>query len=214
MALDARDRKIARRSWLLAGLGMGVFRFNLRASQDLAVTFDGDDLHVAAPGLHFLTGRPLERLQDGATVVFVSQLTLFSDDRGTVFRRVPERLVVSYDLWEEKFAVTIPGSPSGAAARSHSHMTAAQAEMWCMNNLAISALGLAPDRPFWLRFDLRAADRKDLSEILGDSGISLTGLIDIFSRKPGADGASWTRNVGPLRLRDLPRITSRRTRSW
>ena len=210
MALDARGKQIARRSWLLAGLGIGVFNFTLGGAQDLSVSFDGDDLHVAVPGLHFLTGRPLERLQDGGTVVFLSQLTLYSDDHNTVFRRVPERLIVSYDLWEERFAVTIPGE----SARTHSHMTAEQAEQWCFDNLAISTLGLAPERPFWLRFDLRAADRKDLTEILGESGISITGLIDIFSRKPGADGASWTRNAGPLRLRDLPRITGRRIRSW
>jgi len=200
MALDARDNRIARRSWLLAGLGMGDFKFDLRAAQDLSVSFDGDDLHVAAPGLHFLTGRPLERLQDGATVVFLSQLTLFSDDRGSVFRRVPERLIVSYDLWEERFAVTIPGPYK----RSVTSLTAAQAEAWCFDQLAISALGLQPDRPFWLKFELRTTERRELAGLLGDSGISLTSLIDIFSHPAGGD-ISWSRSAGPLRLRDLPR---------
>src|SRR3954466_7288793 len=108
MALLARDKRISRRSWLLAGLAIPLSR--LRAAERLAVSFDGDNLRVAAPDLHFLTGKALERLKDAATVTFLSQLTLFSDPNGTVFKRSPiERLVVSYDLWEKTFSVRIPG---------------------------------------------------------------------------------------------------------
>src|SRR5689334_2066738 len=102
MALSARDERISRRTWLLAGLAIPLSR--LRAAESLNVSFDGDNVRVAAPGLHFLTGKPLERLKDASTVTFLSQLTLFSDARGTIIKRVPERLVVSYDLWEEKFS--------------------------------------------------------------------------------------------------------------
>src|SRR5215831_14545911 len=141
MAHSAREVRISRRSWLLAGVGIGVFR--LRAAVPLAVSFDGDDLRVAAPDLHFLTGKPLERLKDGATVTFLSQLTLFSDPNGTVFKRSPiERLVVSYDLWEKNFKVTIPGG----GKRYISNVSAPEAESWSLENLAISAMGLAPDR--------------------------------------------------------------------
>jgi hypothetical protein len=174
-----------------------------RAAEPLGVTFDGDNLHVAPAGLHFLTGKPLTRLKDADTVTFLSQITLYSDERGTIFRRVPERVVVSYDLWEERFAVTIPG----ASKRSMSHLTADQAESFALENLAISALGLAPNRPFWLRFELRAASQKELSRVVGETGISLSGLVEIFSRKPGADDPYWTRSAGPLRLADLPRRT-------
>jgi hypothetical protein len=206
MALSADDHRISRRSWLLAGLAIPVSR--LGAAESLGVTFDGDSLRVAAPTLHFLTGKPLERLKDAATVTFISQLTLYSDAQGTVFKRSAERLVVSYDLWEEKFSVTIPGG----GKRSLPNATATQAESWCLDNLAISALGLAPDRPFWLRFDLRTADRRELANVVGDSGLSLSGLIDLFSRKPGAGDQFWTLNRGPLRLLDLPRTPSGRGR--
>jgi hypothetical protein len=183
MARRARDNRISRRSWLLAGLVIPVFR--ARTAEPLDVSFDGDNLHVAAPGLHFLTGKPLERLKNADTVAFLSQLTLYSDDHGTVFRRIPERLVVSYDLWEEKFS-------------------AGQAEAWCIDNVAISALGLAPERPFWLKFELRTTDRRELASVVGDSGISLSTLIDLFSHPQGGD-LYWSRSAGPLRLRDLPR---------
>src|SRR5689334_8761526 len=176
MAHQAREDRISRRSLLLAGLGMGVWPVvRLRAEDALSVSFDGDNLRVAAPGLHFLTGKPLERLKDAATVTFLSQLTLFSDAQGTVFKRSPiERLVVSYDLWEEKFSVTIPGG----GKRWIPKVSAAEAESWCLENLAISAMGLTPERPFWLRFDLRTSDRRDIGNVVGDQGLSIGSLIE------------------------------------
>jgi hypothetical protein len=202
MALWARDNRISRRSLLIAGLATSLFR--AQSTENLSVSFDGDNLHVTAPGLHFLTGKALSRLKDADTVTFVSQFTLYSDDRGTVFRRVAERMVVSYDLWEERFAVTLPASKQRV-----SHLTATQAENWAIENLAVSALGLAPDRPFWLRFELRTASQKELARVVGESGISLSGLVEIFSRKSGADDPYWMRSAGPLRLSDLPRTVAR-----
>jgi hypothetical protein len=202
MAQRARDNRVSRRSLLLAGLGISVFRAQGTpgGSGALDVSFDGDNLHVAAPDLHFLTGKPLERLKNADTVTFLSQLTVYIDERGTILRRLPERLVVSYDLWEKRFAVTIPGGYK----RSMSNLTAQQAEVWCIENLAVSALGLPPDRPFWLKFELRTTERRELSVLVGDSGISLTSLIDIFSHPAGGD-LYWSREAGPLRLRELPR---------
>ncbi|PWU07565.1 MAG: hypothetical protein C5B51_09825 [Terriglobia bacterium] len=197
MAHSARD-KLSRRSWLLAGLALPLYR--ARAASFLTVSFDGDNLHLAAPQLHFLTGKPLNRLMDGSAVVFFSQLTIFHDERGTVFRRAPERLTVSYDVWEEKFKVVM-----AIDRRNGVGLSMGAAETWCLENLAISALGLDPGRPFWLRFDLRAADEKELSSVVGDPGISIRGLIEVFSRKAGADQPHWSLAAGPLRLSDLPR---------
>jgi hypothetical protein len=167
------------------------------------VTFDGDNIRVKAPGLHFLTGKPLERLKIADTVVFDSQITLFTDDHGQIFHHpVTERLIVSYDLWQEKFSVAI----RGVSVRSRSLLTLSQAEDFALGELAFSALGLAPDRPFWLRFDLSVRSSKDLSGAVGDSGISVSGLLlDWLSRKPGPDNPNWTRRAGPLRLADLSR---------
>ena len=200
MALPARDNPVTRRWLLSAALGIGVSR--LRAAPGLAVSFDGDNLRVAAPDLHFLVGKPLERLKNAATVTYISQLTIFSDANGTVLKRSPiERLVVSYDLWQEKFSVTI----AGGGKRSIFNVSAAEAESWCLENLAISALGLPSERPFWLQFDLHTNYRRDLGSVVGDNGVTLTGLIDLFSRKQGAGDLSWRRQGGPFRLLDLPR---------
>ena len=208
MAHSARENRISRRSWLLAGLAIPLSR--VRANEPLNVTFDGDNLHVAAPGLHFLTGKPLERLKNADTVVFLSQISLYSDDRGTLLRNpARERLIVSYDLWEEKFAVTMPGN----VPQTQRNLTSQQAENWCIQNLVISALGLPPERPFWMKFELRTTAQKDLSSLMAETGISLTRMmVDLLSRRPGANEPYWTRSAGPLRLMDLPRTTARGAR--
>jgi hypothetical protein len=196
--------KISRRSWLLAGLVTPLF--SARAALQLHVSFDGDNLHVAAPQLHFLTGKPLTRLMDGATVVFFSQISL-QDGRGIAFRRRHERLTISYDVWEEKFKVMM-----AVDQRSASRLSLAGAEAWSLENLAISALGLEPSRPFWLRLDLRAASQREISSVMSDPGISLRGLVELFSRKPGADEPQWSLEAGPLRLADLPRTVAHGSR--
>jgi hypothetical protein len=198
---------ISRRRWLLAGVAIPLSCVG--ATERLSVTWDGDDLHVAAPQLHFLAGKPLGRLKDGAAVVFLTQLTLTTDNFTTSLRRTPERFVVSYDLWEEKFSVT----KLGEGQRTVSHLSATAAEAWCLDNVAISAMGLPQDRPFWLRFDLRAAEPKDEAAVIGESGLNLTRLIEIFSRRPRDEQPQWTADAGPLRLGDLKRLVGRAART-
>ena len=203
MALDAQPPGINRRRWLWAG----ITATSLRAwgAAGLSATWDGDNLHVAAPQLHFLAGKPLERLKDGLSVVFVSQLTLFADSRNAIFRRTPDRLVVSYDLWEERFSVT----RLGGAPQTRSHLTTAAAEAWAVESLWISAAGLTPTRTFWLRLEIRPVDPKETQSVVGEGGISLTRLVEIFSRRPGAADLVWSLEAGPLRLADLKRVPGR-----
>lgn len=186
--------------------GLAIPLSSAWAADELTVSFDGDNLHIAAPDLHFLTGRALSRVRDADTVTFFSQISLFGDAKGSILvKRVQERVVVSYALWEEKFAVTIPG----VTTRSTMHSTAAQAEAWALENLAMSSLGLALQRPFWLRFELRAASQKELSSVVGDAGgISVRGLVEFFSRKSGTENPNWVLNAGPFRVSDLPRTVS------
>ena len=198
---------INRRRWLLAGVALFLSRAH--AAERLSVAWDGDDLHVSSPQLHFLTGKPLQRLKDGASVVFLTQLTLTTDNFTSILRRTPERFVFSYDLWEEKFSVT----KLGPGQRTASRLSAAAAEAWCLDNVAISATGLTSERPFWLRFELRAAEPKDEAAVLGEPGINLTRLIEIFSRRPRDEQPHWTAESGPLRLGELKRLVGRAVRS-
>jgi hypothetical protein len=209
MAQPSRESRaaagISRRGWLIAGLAIPLF--GAWAASKLSVEYDGDLLYPVAPSLHFLTGKVLDRLRDSAdTQAFISQLTLFYED-GAVVSRKPTRFVVSYSLWEEKFKVAIPGS-----ARSQEGLSAAQAEAWCLEYSAISASGLAPDKPFRMRFELRSVQPRDLSRVMGDVGISLTTMIDIFSRQAGGGESYPPLETGWLRLRDLPRLAGRPAR--
>lgn len=178
--------------------------FRARAASNFSVTYDGDNLYPVAPDVHFLTPKVVARLRDSAdTQAFISQLTIFGGQNDAPIRRTQGRLVVSYSIWEETFKVAIPG------IRSKEGLSAAQAETWCLENLAISASGLDPTQPFRVRFELRSVRRTDLSRVLGDMGISIVSMIDIFSRKAGAGEETWNRETGWLRLIDLPRLSGR-----
>lgn len=196
---------MTRRAWLMATGVLPVSR--VLSAAPLSARWDGDNIYVAAPELHFLSGRPLERLKNGASVMFFSQLTLSTDAHVTVFRRLPERFVVSYDLWEEKFSVT----RLGGAPRSVSHLSAAAAEAWCLESMAISSAGLDPQRDFWLRLEMRATDSREEAAVLGEPGISITRLIEVFSRRPRSEQPQWILEAGPMRLSRIRRTKGERS---
>jgi hypothetical protein len=209
MDRDARNRGISRRSWLLAGLALPVFR--ARAADVLPPPrFDGDILQPILPKIHFLAGKPLERLTSGNTVAFVAQITLFTEDRRTVKFSPIQRFILSRDIWNETFKVTIP------AITPHDRigLTAAQAESWCLENIVVNAAEVPRDKPLWLRCDLRTVHQDDLSRVVGDKGISFLSIFEYLSRKAGASEPQWSLETErPFRLQDLPRqIFGRGTR--
>lgn len=210
MALHARQTTISRRSWLLAGLAVPLFR--LRAEEKLNPLYEGDNLRVAAPNLHFLSGKPLQRLKDGATVVYLAQLGLYEDQ---AFQRpiqlsAVERFAISYDLWDtEKFSATMVAP----AQRTSPNLPSTATETWCLENLAISTSNLALDRRFWLRLEMRTADQKDLSGVVAGPGISLAEFVLRLSKRAGVDDPKWSGSVGPLRLADLVRMPGRGPRN-
>jgi hypothetical protein len=210
MAHRARRDNLTRRSWLLAGMGFGVFGQSYRAEGALRMTprLDGEMLYVSAPGLHFLTGKPLERLKDGRTVTFIAQLSLSLDDNRTILRNHPQRFVFSCDVWDpDKFSVTKLGSSTRKG------LPAAAAEAWCLESMGINTSGIAPDKPVWLRLDLRVADLKDQADMVGDTGLSFRGLVEALSRPARTLQPHWTVDVPPFRLEDLKKAGTRGPRS-
>ncbi len=166
---------------------------------ELELRLNGDGLRVSAPRLRFLQGKALERLRDGAAVTANLQYSILVDARSTVFRRTVGSFVVSFDLWEEKFAVArlLP------TRLSASHLSMSAAEGWCMDNLPIPVDGLAPTRDFWLKLELRLDDSRSQPAISGDPGISLNALIEIFSRSARVQQPRWQLDGGPFRLANL-----------
>ena len=209
MATRSRETRISRRSWLLAGLTLPLF--SARAADAMKVIYDGDNLHVAAPTLHFLTGKPLERLKYGDVVAYVLQLELLNEARTIVLRPQKGRFVVSYALWEEKFSVTQLASSPGVGPRTVEGLSATDAETWCFNNLTMSTLGLAPNQYYWLRLELRTGTARDFADD-NKIGISIKDLIDLLGRK-NTEVTHWGPLETRVRLADLPRMAGRGSRN-
>ena len=209
MATRSRETRISRRSWLLAGLTFPLF--SARAADAMKVIYDGDNLHVAAPNLHFLTGKPLERLKYGDVVAYVLQLELLNEARTIVLRPQKGRFVVSYALWEEKFSVTQLASTPGVPPRTVEGLSATDAETWCFNNLTMSTLGLAPNQYYWLRLELRTGTARDFADD-NKIGISIKDLIDLLGRK-NTEVTHWGPLETRVRLADLPRMAGRGSRN-
>jgi hypothetical protein len=151
------------------------------SAQSLSVATVGEALRIRASGFSFVQGDPLTRLKDGRTVrVELAALVLPGPGKppAAAARRV---FALSYDLWEERFAVTA----LDARTQSVSHLALAAAEAWCVEQLTIplSALGaLGRDLPFWVRLEYSILDG-DAAPDSSDSGYTLQALIDLLSRR-------------------------------
>ena len=155
------------------------------------------DLHVSAPSLHFLAGKSLSRLHDGAAVPFDFQLIIASGSKDNVVAGSLERFTVSYDVWEEKFSVVRVRD----FRRSGMRLSASSAESWCLDNIVIPAAGLPAGRPLWARLEIRSAESKD--PLPAGSGLNLATLIELFSRPARPQQDHWSVESAPFQLADL-----------
>ncbi|MEP6716191.1 MAG: hypothetical protein ABJC09_11495 [Terriglobia bacterium] len=188
----------------LAGLtATCAFSVALIANQ-LLVHLDGDYLRISVPHLNFLSGKPLERLKDGATVAFVGQVSISQVPNAMVAdAHSVARFALSYDIWEQQFSVTKIGERP-ESRRTISHLTAQAAENWCLDNLTIDRSLLPTDRPFYVQLDLRSEDPRDTLGIIGEpGGLNITRLIEMFSRPARSAQPRWLLNNGPFRIADL-----------
>jgi hypothetical protein len=167
------------------------------SSQGLLPHHVAGDIRVAAPSLHFLTGKSLARLHDGAAVPFDFQLIIASGSKDNVVARSLERFTVSYDVWEEKFSVVRVRD----LHRSGMRLSAASAESWCLDNIVIPAAGLPAGQQLWARLEIRSAEPKE--PLASASGINLATLIDIFSRPSRPQQDRWSVESAPFQLADL-----------
>ncbi len=197
-----KTRKIALRAALIAvPVVTALSLYSLGLATDLKPKWTGDFLEVAAPELHFLTGQQLERLRNGASVPFDFQLTLSTGPNAPQLYRSLERFVVSYDLWEERFSVVRLRNHQ----RSAPHLTATAAENWCVGNMAIPANSVPIDKQLWLKLEIRSAESKQVAAVPDEGGVSLTTLVEIFSRPTRNPQDHWVRESSPFRLSDLKR---------
>lgn len=182
----------------IVSLALVVWPVERTWAQTLTIDTSGDALRIRAPGFSFLKGDPLVRLKDGRSVrVELAAMVLPAPGKSVVAttRRI---FALSYDLWEERFAVTTVDKRS----QSVSHLALAAAEAWCVDQLSIpiNALGgLGRDLPFWLRLEYRVLDG-DAPADSTNSGYTLQALIDALSRRRKTDSSTHALEAGPFRL--------------
>jgi len=203
-------KPFTRRAWFVALWGGTLFcagaltrAFAVIAAPKLLVHLDSNLLHITAPGLNFLNAKAVERLKQGVSIAFVGQLTVTSSPNAVVAdARSVARFALSYDIWDEHFSVTRFGDRPGMN-RSISHLSAQAAQTWCLDNLAVDQAVLSTDKPFYVQVDLRADDSREQLGVIGEPGINITRLIEIFSRPVKGNQQRWLLNAGPFTLADL-----------
>ena len=167
-------------------------------AQTLTVRTVSETLHVRSSGLGFIAGPVLDRLQDGRSIRVDFELTVLEKPRGAVVARGQQSFNLSFDLWEQRFAVTRVGS----MPRSISHLTARAAEDWCLDNVTVpltSMARLGRDTPFWVRVDYRVQERSP-TQGAEDSTFTLQTLIDVLSRRREDQDKAKSVEAGPFRI--------------
>jgi hypothetical protein len=168
-------------------------------AQHVGIARTGEAIAVDAPGLGVIKGETLARLKDGRAVRVDFNLAVLPGPGGDPAATSRQTFVLSYDLWEERFAVTTAGPPR----RTVSYLTAAAAEAWCLEHVTIpmSALGKLRDAPFWIRLEFRILDGASAPAQDDGTGLTLRALIELFSRRPRAGALTHAVEAGPFRLR-------------
>lgn len=176
----------------------GLLSVDAAPVRSLWISRRGDLVYVRTAGVEFITGTALARLKDGSALRLELDVALASEQAGPYVAQAQPRFGVSYDLWEERFAVTRTDRP-----RSLSHVTARDAEAWCLEQLAIPVAAIssrAAAAPFWLRLTYRLSDEERRTADAAGAGLTLRGLVDRLSKRQAADTWSDTIVSGPLRL--------------
>jgi hypothetical protein len=167
-------------------------------AQSVTVTRVNDTLHVRAPEFRFLQGRVLTQLRDGRTARLDVRLELLGRANGPVLAQTEQAFNVSFDLWEERFAVTRLGQP----ARSVSHLTSTAAEAWCLENVTIAASAIQAERrnAVWMRLVLKARDDPPARQTDEESGFSFRILIDALGRRDAREAQPRVLEAGPFNV--------------
>ncbi|HLW75406.1 MAG TPA: hypothetical protein VKS01_00455 [Bryobacteraceae bacterium] len=196
--------------WLIIAFVSG-FAFAMMA-EELRLNWRDNHLELSAPKVHFLSGRPLDLLHNAEAVRFNFNLTMWSGNHAHIYSQHLDQFVVSYDLWKEKFKVVKTQSPS----KTVENLTQFDAESWCFSQMSPELPGVGGAEPLWLRLEIRAEDGKDgplfgrgAGGSVNESGISLSSLIEIFSRPPRQQSHWGPYEVGPFTLDEIKRSMRR-----
>ncbi len=181
------------------GLALAAATAASALAEGLGVRAEGGSVRVVASQTQFIKGATLNRLRNGELVVVAVQVSLLAAPRGSVLARSAGRFAFSFDIWEERFAVSRLGRPGKPVAR----LTAAEAEQWCLNSLSFAETAAPREAPFWVRLEAQAEQPDDTPQSGEDAAVMLSRLVELFSRPQNGGGARVRVESGPWRLSDL-----------
>jgi hypothetical protein len=168
------------------------------AEQAMTVNTSGGVLRVVAPAFEVIEGAVLERLRDGRSVRLDFELEVIAQPQGPAVVQARRSFNLSFDLWEERFAVTLLVTPP----RSVSHLTRKAGEAWCLENLTIPLGELARfggSTSFWIRLAYRVPNQVPGAGS-DEETFTLQRLIDVLGRKPRDMQLGKSTEAGPFRL--------------
>jgi hypothetical protein len=154
-------------------------------------------LRILEPAADLIEGAILERLRDGRSVRLDFELSVLAQPGGPSVTESRESFNVSFDLWEERFAVTHLTKP----ARSVSHLARKAAEDWCLEHLTVPLGELSRfgrETPFWVRLTYRVPERPATGQ--DDDPYTLQRLIEVLGRKQRDTQLGKSMEAGPFRL--------------
>ncbi|MEZ5351807.1 MAG: hypothetical protein R2762_04165 [Bryobacteraceae bacterium] len=193
----SRNRCVVTIGAFLATAGMAAAV--VARADSLGVQLREGEVHVTLPRMDLFRGAVLTRLKNGSAVAFDFHLSLWTGNKDIVRRRSFERFVVSYDLWEEKFAVTTLRKPRAAA----NGLSPRQVEQWCLEHISIPAPDLSRETRLGARLDVRAVDPGRDAELFTGDALSLTGLVELLSRPARKDENRWTFESAAIQIGQL-----------
>lgn len=197
LRMDAASRRPAVRCVMCAaGIVASVM---LVRAQALTVDLAQGVVQVRPDGLTLIDNDLLARLREGALVQLDVSVAVLPSRAGTPVARRADTFRVSYDLWEERFAVTRVGPP----ARSASHTTRERLDAWCLAQLTVPVTELSSlpaGGRFWIRVQYQAAEPERVATPDTDDPFMLSRLIELFSRRRASDRPARTVEGGPFAL--------------
>jgi hypothetical protein len=167
-------------------------------ADSLSARLRGDQLFVVPPRLDLMRPAIFARLKNGGTATYDFHVALMVGNRSTPRRRAFERFIVSYDLWEEKFAISGLRKPRAGVTNIDGDSIAS----WCAGHVAIPAGDIKPEDRIWLKLEIRAADPKKDPALL-DEGLNLINLVELLSRPSRGEQQRWTVESAELRITEL-----------
>jgi len=187
--------RVSRISVCLIALMIGVLP---AYGQTLKARLDGDQVHLEAPDLHFISPDARQLLHDGSSVTYSFRISIGASKYGVPATSITYHCVFSYDIWEERYKV----SRSEPGARSASHLSEDAAQKMCIESLTIPTGYLTADNAFWISLEFRMEDRQ--APISGDEQRTWLGtVVEIFSQKKEKPQSTGSLQRGPFHLSEL-----------